>query len=103
VAKLVWWVLCLNLYAFAMLGPMFFLLGLFSLASGMDIGLAIAGQPVETDAQKRAFLACGLAFGALGVGFVWLHRTGRVRFVEESAEPPAGDNRGGEVETPSPP
>lgn len=79
-ARLTWWLVRFNVWGFAIIGPLFFFLGLLSFVVDLGDSMWMGGQPVRTTDQKFAWTVCSAAFGALGLGFVWLDRSGRLVF-----------------------
>jgi hypothetical protein len=84
-----WAAVCINMWGFALLGPLFAVLGLLSFFVDLGDTLQLAGESVRTEKQKTAFAVCSAAFGALGNAFVWLQRNGYLRFDEQRGRGPA--------------
>jgi hypothetical protein len=79
-AHLLWWLLRVNMWGFAILGPVFVAVGLLSFIVDFGDSMWLGGKPVRTDQQKTAWTVCSAAFGALGLAFVWLCRKGYLKF-----------------------
>jgi hypothetical protein len=75
---LLWLVMCF----WAIIGPLFVVLGAVSFF--IDISpfaemTLFGGKPVRTPQQKALFLAVGALVGFVGIGFLWLHRRGYLK------------------------
>ena len=68
-----WAVVRLNLWAFAMLGPLFVVFGIRSFFIPPDGSLVMFGHPVETNAQRAIWIIANCVIGTLGIWFVLYH------------------------------
>jgi len=82
---LIWAIICINGYGFAVIGPWFVVEGIRSFFVDLPDGysLRMFGEPVQTVPQKIVWTLLNLVIGALGVWFVTWHwrssRSGGVR------------------------
>jgi hypothetical protein len=82
--SLVWlWALVifnLVMWFWAVVGPLFVVFGALSFFIDLEaIGITLTGndgEPVGTTWQKMTFMALGVLFGVVGIGFLWLRRRG---------------------------
>ena len=79
-ARLLWWILCINLWGFAIFGAIFTVLAVLGYVTGQNFGRRLFGQTVQTPEQDFAWLIWSLAFMCLGAVWVYLQTTGRVLF-----------------------
>jgi len=79
--KLVLWtILWLVMWFWAIIGPLFVVLGVLSFFVDLSGSMYLfGGDPVRTPQQKAVFIAVGLGLSAVGIGFVWLVRRGYVK------------------------
>jgi len=78
--RILWWVLRINLWGFAILGSVFTVIGILGYATGENYGRQLIGQPVESPKQNLAWLASSLAFACLGWIWVYLRRSKRLTY-----------------------
>jgi hypothetical protein len=92
VLLLLWALLCLVMWFWAILGPIFVVLGALSFFLDLeDLHISImdfGGQPVQTIWQKLTFMGVGVVLGAFGGGFLWLRHQGWLRYGLDSDEKP---------------
>ena len=74
---LIWAIICLNGYGFAVIGPLFIVLGIRSFFVDPGGSLRMFGEPVQTTTQKIVWTLLNLVIGALGVWFVAWHRSSK--------------------------
>ena len=82
--RILWWLLCINLWGFALLGSVFTALGILGYATGKTYGRRMLGQSVDTPEENFTWLVLSLAFACLGWIWVYLQRSGRVSFNPEA-------------------
>lgn len=70
---LLWAIICWNGYGFAILGPVFVIVGIVSFFVDLGDMLHMNGEPVRTVNQKIIWILSNLVFGALGIWFVAWH------------------------------
>ena len=79
---ILWLLICINLWWFAILGPIFFVLGLLSFFIDIGDSMNMFGRPVRTFGQKVLWSISTFAIGWLGVWFAsWHVRNRRTRQV----------------------
>ena len=71
---LLWAMICFNGYGFAVIGPLFVVMGIRSFFVDPNGSLRMFGEPVQTVTQKMLWILLNLVIGALGVWFVAWHR-----------------------------
>jgi hypothetical protein len=79
VKLILWTLLWLVMWFFAIVGPFFVVLAVVSFffdISGVVSMTLFSGEPVRTPQQKAEFLAVGALLGIIGIGFLWLRRRG---------------------------
>lgn len=97
---IVWPIVCINLWAFAVLGPIFAVLGVRSFWVDPGTSMQMFGQPVDTTVEKLWWTAIWFVLGALGVRFVVWHvhtlrgRGGKAEGREAEAQPTQGSGEG---------
>jgi len=68
------------MWFWAVVGPLFVVLGELSFFIDLEaIGITLTGndgEPIRTTRQKMTFIALGVLFGVVGIGFLWLRRRG---------------------------
>jgi hypothetical protein len=82
VKLLLWTVLCLVMWFWAIIGPFFAVLAAISLFVDISpvVGMTwFSGEPVRTPGQKAVFIAANAFIGLVGIGFLWLRRRGYVK------------------------
>jgi hypothetical protein len=82
VKLVLWTLLWLAMWFFAIVGPLFVVLAAVSFF--VDISPVVSlnffgGEPVRTTEQKAVFLAVGAVLGFVGIGFLWLYRRGYLK------------------------
>jgi hypothetical protein len=82
VKLLLWTMLWLVMWFWAILGPLFVVLA--TLSFFVDVSPVVGmtdffGNPVRTTGQKIVFLAVGACLGFAGIGFLWLLRRGYLK------------------------
>ena len=90
-ARLLWCILCINLWGFAIFGAIFTVMGVLGYSTARTLGRWLLGQPVQTPEQNFAWLIWSLAFMFLGLIWAYLHASGRVLFRPDeqgNLEPP---------------
>jgi hypothetical protein len=79
---ILWLLICIILWEFAIIGPIFFALGLFSFFVDFGDAMSMFGRPVRTTGQKVLWTIITFAIGWLGVWFAsWHVRNQRSREV----------------------
>jgi len=86
---LLWAILWLAMWFWAIVGPLFVLLGALSFFIDLGtIGVSISlDGPVETTKQKILFIVLGGIMGIVGIGFHLLRRYGHLRYGPEKETP----------------
>lgn len=77
VADLAWRTVCINMWGFAILGTVFFAVGLISHFTGWP---ELRADGVGATSGPTKYIAMGLGFGLLGNVFVWLQLSGRLKY-----------------------
>jgi hypothetical protein len=86
VVSLLWALLWLALWFWAIIGPLFVLLGALSFFVDLDtlgIQLSLGAGPIQTTGQKNTFIAMGAVMGIVGIGFLWLRKRGYLKYGAE--------------------
>jgi hypothetical protein len=82
VKLLLWTLLWVVMWFWAIIGPLFVVLAAVSffvdVSPFADMTL-FGGEPVRTPRQKAVFLAVGALIGSVGIGFLWLYRRGYLK------------------------
>jgi hypothetical protein len=82
VKLLLWSLLWLVMWFFAIVGPLFVVLAAVSFYVDLSPVVSMTlfgGEPVRTPQQKAEFLAVGALLGFVGLGFLWLRRRGYLK------------------------
>jgi hypothetical protein len=80
--RVLWLLVCINMWGFAVIGPLFVVFGLLSFSVDFGESMSMAGEPVATNMQKTAWTILIAAFGGLGLSFVGLQLSGRLKLIE---------------------
>ena len=80
--KFLYWLVSLNMWGLAIVGPILFAAGVLSWTGNLSDGasLNMLGRPVESNSDHQAFLVSVAAFSLLGWAYAILAVSGRIRF-----------------------
>jgi hypothetical protein len=81
---LLWAILCLIMWFWAIAGPLFVVLGALSFFIDLNaIGISLSGpddEPIRTTTQKIVFTATSALIGTVGITFLWLRKRGYLKY-----------------------
>ena len=80
--RILWWIICITLWAFAILGTCFTAVGILSVFTGETYGRRLLGQDVVSPEQNIQWIKLFASLGGLGLIWVYLQLRGKIRYVK---------------------